>query len=231
MITIQFLKKILTILIAGIFPIISACSYHPIKPNPAFSSVRPPVTLPPPVANGAIYKSQTSLSMFETAKAKRVGDILTIVFDESHAATKSSKTEDARDTSLTTDIPNVLGNTISQKLLDKVAIGVESSSDFSSAGKSEQNNSLTGSLTVSVIEVLANNNLVVRGEKLLTLNQGDEYVQLSGVIRSMDIGADNKVVSSKVANARIIYSGQGTTHESNKPGWATRFFMGGLWPF
>jgi len=82
-----------------------------------------------------------------------------------------------------------------------------------------------------VIEVLPNGNLVIRGEKQLTLNQGDEYVQLSGIIRSIDLGPDNKIVSSKVANARITYSGQGLTHDSNKGGWGTRFFLSDKWPF
>ena len=218
MLTIYKLKILLIVMIISFF---SACSHQEIRQNPAYSSVRPPVILAPPSVDGAIFKSETNLAMFETVKAKRVGDILTIVFDESHSAKKESKTEEGKNSKLAMDAATILG-----KVVPKLAFDVGSSNDYSSNGKSEQKNSLTGSLTVSVVEILANNNLVVRGEKLLTLNQGDEYVQLSGVIRRRDIGADNKILSSKMANAQITYSGKGLTHDSNKAGWATRFFLG-----
>ncbi|MBF0264033.1 MAG: flagellar basal body L-ring protein FlgH [Gammaproteobacteria bacterium] len=227
-----FIIRLVKIIILGfILASFTGCAYQGIRPNPEFATVRPPIKFNPPKPNGAIFQSESNVSMFETAKAKRIGDILTVVFDENHAAKKESKTEDNKDTSLEAGIPNVLGNVVSSKYLNKLELGVESAAAFASNGKSEQKNSLTGSITVTIVEVLPNNNLVVRGEKLLTLNQGDEYVQLSGIIRSIDVGTDNKVVSSKMANAKIIYSGQGPTHDSNKAGWATRFFMGELWPF
>jgi len=219
------------LLIAFVLIIHTGCAYQGVKPNPEFATVRPPSKLNPPKPNGAIFQSETNISMFETAKAKRVGDILTVVFDENHAAKKESKTEDSKDTSLEAGIDNLLGNVTSQKYLDKLGIGVESAASFAGTGKSEQKNSLTGSITVTIVEVLPNNNLVVRGEKLLTLSQGDEYVQLSGIVRSIDVGPDNQIVSSKMANAKIIYSGDGPTHDVNKAGWATRLFMGKLWPF
>jgi len=168
---------------------------------------------------------------------KIMGDILTVVFDENHEAKKETKTEDSRSGNAELLNPTIFGNVANALTgaqpgwLKALNMSVSSSSDMSASGKSEQKDSLSGSITVTVVDVLANNNLVIRGEKLLTLNQGDEYIQLSGIIRSMDIGADNQVVSTKIANARITYSGQGLTHDSSKGGWANRFFLGDKWPF
>jgi len=215
----------------------SGCAYQHRKPSPEFAPVRPHKQLQPITENGAIFKNTTSRSFFETDKAKRVGDILTIVFDEKHVAKKETKTDDSRSTNLKLENPTIFGKIADTTTgaqpgwLKALNMAVSSSNALTAGGKSEQKDSLTGSLSVSVVEVLANGYLVIRGEKLLTLNQGDEYIQLSGIIRSIDLGPDNKVASSKVANAKITYSGQGLTHDSNKGGWATRFFLSDKWPF
>ena len=120
---------------------------------------------------------------------------------------------------------------LTNELLQALNASIASNEDFKSKGKSEQKNSLTGNIGVTVTEVLANGNLIVQGEKLVTINQGDEYIQLSGTVRSRDVGLDNKISSSKVANAQIVYSGVGLTHDSNSGGWGTRFFMSDVWPF
>ena len=92
-------------------------------------------------------------------------------------------------------------------------------------------NSLTGNISVTIHEVLANGVLIVKGEKWLTLNQGDEYIRVSGMIRPQDISADNTVNSTQIADARISYSGTGAVHDSNTMGWLSQFFIGQLWPF
>ncbi|MFK5892612.1 MAG: flagellar basal body L-ring protein FlgH [Pseudomonadota bacterium] len=215
----------------------SGCAYQHRKPSPEFAPVRPATIMSPVTENGSIYQTSTSISLFETNKARRVGDILTVVFDEKHVAKKETKTEDNKSGSISLANPTIFGQVadattgVQPGWLKALNMSVSSTNDFKSKGKSEQKNSLTGSLSVSVVEVLANGNLVIRGEKLLTLNQGDEYVQLSGIIRTFDLGPDNKVASSKVANAKIVYSGQGMTHDSNKGGWGTRFFLSDKWPF
>ncbi|MFK5984585.1 MAG: flagellar basal body L-ring protein FlgH [Pseudomonadota bacterium] len=210
----------------------SGCAYQHRKPSPEFAPVRPPIKIAPVTENGAIYQKVNSISLFESNRARRVGDILTVVFDEKHVAKKETKTEDNKSGSIGLSAPTVFGKTgDSLGALDVLNNSIASTNDFKSKGKSEQKNSLTGSISVSVVEVLPNGNLVIRGEKLLTLNQGDEYVQLSGIIRSLDLGADNMVISSKIANAKIVYSGQGMTHDSNQGGWGTRFFLSDKWPF
>jgi flagellar L-ring protein precursor FlgH len=90
---------------------------------------------------------------------------------------------------------------------------------------------LTGDITVTIAQVLANGNLVVRGEKWLTLNQGEEFIQISGIVRPADISPDNSVPSLRLADARITYSGKGQVANSNRPGWLNRFFSSVVWPF
>jgi flagellar L-ring protein precursor FlgH len=227
-------KLFLLIVIMSLF---SGCAYQHRKPSPEYAPVRPQKQLQPITENGSIFQNSTSKSFFETNKAKRVGDILIIIFDEKHVAKKETKTDDGRSTNLKLENPTIFGKVADATTgaqpgwLKALNLSLSSSNALTAGGKSEQKDSLTGSLSVSVVEVLANGNLVIRGEKLLTLNQGDEYVQISGIIRSSDLGPDNKVASSKVANARITYSGQGLTHDSNKGGWATRFFLSDKWPF
>jgi flagellar L-ring protein precursor FlgH len=106
-----------------------------------------------------------------------------------------------------------------------------STTAFAGEGTSDMSNSLSGSITVSVHEVLPNGVLLVRGEKWLTLNQGDEYIRLSGLVRPQDIGADNTLSSNKLADARIAYSGTGSVTDTNVMGWVSKFFISALMPF
>ncbi len=108
---------------------------------------------------------------------------------------------------------------------------LQSEHEFDGAGESSQSNSLTGSVTVSVVEVLANGNLVVQGEKWININQGEEYIRLRGIVRPSDISTDNTIASTRVANAQIQYSGDGVLNETNSMGWLARFFNGPWMPF
>ena len=103
--------------------------------------------------------------------------------------------------------------------------------DFTGSGDSEQSNSLRGEIAVTVVDILPNGNLVVRGEKIIGLNQGSEFIRLSGMVRPQDISSDNIVMSRKIANARIFYGGGGVVAESNSRGWLSRFFDSPLFPF
>src|SRR5690606_34511665 len=101
---------------------------------------------------------------------------------------------------------------------------------FSGTGSSAQSNQLSGSVTVTVVQRLANGNLVVRGDKLIRLNQSDEIVQIMGIVRAADIGPDNTISSSRVADVRIAYGGRGAVAKSNVMGWLSRFFQSPLFP-
>jgi flagellar L-ring protein precursor FlgH len=108
---------------------------------------------------------------------------------------------------------------------------LSASNDYSGKADSKQSNSLNGSITVTVADVLPNGNLVIRGEKRLNLNQGNEYIKISGMVRPVDIATDNSVLSTKIADATIVYSGDGANADSNKVGWLGRFFMSAAFPF
>lgn len=234
--------------ISLILTLLSGCAAQRLDHDPKYAPVRPPAVITQPQNTGSIYLTSNNINLFETVKAHRVGDILTVVFDEKTTGKKETKTEDKKGMSVGLSNPTVFGKAVTtdattgnanadtglglaNELLQALNMSVASNNDFKSKGKSEQKNSLTGNIGVTVTEVLANGNLIVQGEKLVTINQGDEYIQLSGIIRGRDVGLDNKISSSKVANAQIVYSGVGLTHDSNSGGWGTRFFLSDVWPF
>lgn len=183
----------------------------------------------PPATSGAIYQPARGLSLFEDVKARRVGDTLTIRLAERTQASKSASSDASKESSVDTGVPVIGGKGITRNGKDLLNNEWETEQDFSGKGSSSQSNSLSGNITVTVAEVYPNGNLLVRGEKWLTLNQGEEFVQISGIVRPVDIASDNSVDSYKVADARITYSGQGTLADANRPGILTRFFIK-LWP-
>ncbi|MFW6342307.1 MAG: flagellar basal body L-ring protein FlgH, partial [Halothiobacillaceae bacterium] len=102
---------------------------------------------------------------------------------------------------------------------------------FDGSGNASQENSLDGQITVTVARVLPNGNLIVRGEKFLGINQGTEFVRVSGIVRPQDIGSDNTIDSTRIADARISYGGQGIINDANNMGWLARFFNSPIFPF
>ncbi len=206
--------------------------FHPATP-PDYTFVEP--------THGGIYQTGQEVRLFEDVKARRVGDLITILLAENTSATKSAKTTTDRATSIDVKSPTILGaiptfNAPGILPLDSnrnntLATTLGSSNTFEGEGDSNQSNSLSGSITVTVADVLPNGNLIVRGEKWLTLNQGEEYIQISGIVRPQDVRTDNTVLSTLVADARIAYSGTGMLANANKPGWLAKFFNSPLWPF
>ena len=120
--------------------------------------------------------------------------------------------------------PLLFGHSITTKGVPVLDTTLTGSNTFDGEGSSSQGNSLVGSLTVTVTDVQANGNLVVQGDKSLKLNQGDEFIHISGVIRPADIATNNTVTSDKLADAHISYSGKGIIDNSNRMGWLSRFF-------
>ena len=184
----------------------------------------PPVEIqaPPPTA-GAIYRPGLDVRFFEDLRARRVGDILTIRLSESTSASKSSSTTTSKSGEADIATPNILGQAVTRDGNPILSATISSEADFAGEGSSAQSNSLAGDITVTVVDRLANGNLVIRGEKWVTLNQGDEFIRLSGIVRPVDIGADNSVDSSRVADARITYSSKGVLEAANRMGLLQRF--------
>jgi len=173
---------------------------------------------------GAIYAAGPGLNLYGDRRARDVGDLLTITLIENTTATTTASTAISKKSDIEMGTPTLFGAPVTLGGKDILGASAASDRDFSGKGNSAQSNRLQGSLTVTVIQRLPNGNLVVQGQKNLRLNQGDELVQIQGIVRSADIGADNTIPSSKVADARIAYGGRGAVAQSNAMGWLGRFF-------
>lgn len=237
----MLIKFIKAWLVLGTALVGSGCvhQYFPTPDDPRFAPVIPDIANEPKSEGGSAYVDGYGLSLYQDEKAHRVGDIITVKLEEQTKASKDAKTDYEKSNTVNLAEPTILGNKLKTKIpgiLSKsqntltLNNAVSSSSKFKGKGDSGQNNSLTGDITVTIAQVLPNRNLVIRGEKWLTLNQGAEYIRLTGIVRPQDIGPNNEVVSTRIANARITYSGTGPIADANKSGWLTRFFNSPIWP-
>ncbi|HTV50777.1 MAG TPA: flagellar basal body L-ring protein FlgH [Steroidobacteraceae bacterium] len=181
--------------------------------------------LPPPT-EGAIYQAGREIVYAENPIAHHVGDVVVIVLNEATAAQKSATTSTSKQT--TDSIPglNFLGKTATN-----LGASLNDQTKFAGDGASAQSNSLTGYLTVTVLKVLPNGNLFVSGEKEIGLNQGKEFIKVTGIIRPIDLASDDSIPSYRVANAQITYSGKGAVNDVNAQGWLSRFFNSPWFPF
>lgn len=197
--------------------------------TPGTSVHQPMSTRPAPLAvntqaNGSIYQASTArLALFEDRRARFVGDVLTVVLEEKTTASKGSTSNADRKGSVKIGIPTA--TKLPGAGLEGANLSASSDSSFEGGGKSASNNAFTGNISVTVIEVYPNGNLLVSGEKQVTINQGTEYIRFSGVVNPLNVGAANTVSSTRVADARIEYKGRGYLDESQTMGWLQRFFM------
>jgi flagellar L-ring protein precursor FlgH len=205
-----------------------AMTPKPPKPDDQLSWATQPE---PPPTNGAIYQVGREVALFENPVARHIGDTVTITLNESTAAKKSATTNTAKSTNQTLPGISVLGKAVTIKGNPITSASIDDSSKFAGEGDSAQSNSLTGFITCTVTRVLPNGNLYIRGEKWIGINQGSEYVRLSGVVRPIDIAPDNSVPSLKVGAANISYGGKGALADANNQGWLSRFFNSPWTPF
>ena len=223
--------------------LITGCVQPSPKPNdPYYAPVLPRTPLPAAQNNGAIYQAGFETNLYDDRKAYRVGDIITITLNERTQASKNANSQLQKDSTANIGLTSLFGGGVSVNNpngglnpLDAARLSLDAeynaSRDTKGDAKAGQSNSLSGSVTVTVSEVLPNGILAVRGEKWLTLNTGDELVRIAGLVRADDIGTDNTVPSTRVADARITYSGTGAFADASQPGWFDRFFMSPLFPF
>jgi flagellar L-ring protein FlgH len=193
-------------------------------------------TMPEPVptaaqANGAIYQAGHDIALFENSVARRVGDTLTVRLNERTNASKSSTTSTSKSTNVEMASPTIAGRPVTAHGTDILSASVANSSDFDGEGTSAQSNRLEGDITVTVAQRLSNGNLIVRGQKWITINQGQEFVRIQGIVRPIDIDPDNSISSLKVADAMIAYGGKGAIANANSPGLLARFFNLPFLPF
>ncbi len=185
----------------------------------------------PKPSNGAIYQSNRELALFENPIAHHVGDIVTNVLNEQTAAQKSSSTNTNKATAVTLPGMTLLGKALTIHGAPIMSNNIADTTKFAGEGDSAQSNSLQGYITVTVQKVLPNGNLFVKGEKWIGINQGSEYVRMTGIIRPIDLASDNSIGSSQVAAAKISYGGKGALADANAQGWLSRFFNSPWTPF
>jgi len=202
-----------------------------VRPYPAMAPIQP--IMPPQAAPtaGAIYAAGPTLQLYSDRRARDVGDLLTITLLENTTATTSANTATNKESNLSIGTPSIFGAPVTLGGRDVLSATAAGKRDFTGKGNSAQSNRLQGSVTVTVVQRLPNGNLVVQGQKNLRLNQGDELVQVQGIVRPADIAQDNSIPSSRVAEARIVYGGRGPVAQSNAMGWLSRFFNSALAPF
>jgi flagellar L-ring protein precursor FlgH len=199
------------------------------KHSEGFTPVYPMAQEKAAQATGAIYNGRASENFFGRGRSFQVGDVITVILDESTKAGRSQVGSLSR--ASTNDVlkgnnaviaaagnflggASTLGSTVTNK----------------GTGTADQSATLTGSVAVSVIEIMANGNLVLRGEKQVALTEGSEVIQVAGVVRAEDIAPNNTVASRRLANAQIAYRGTGDLAATSRAGWGTSALLK-LWPF
>lgn len=207
-----------------------ACSMTPEK-DIDFTPAEPQSVIQDDEINGAIYQATTNRFFFEDIRARRVGDVINVILDEQTDATKSASTNAAKGSTVGFPSPTLFGGKVTLRGRDILSNEISASSDFAGSADSKQSNRLNGSIAVVVDKVLTNGNLWIRGQKKLTLNQGSEVVQVTGLIRPVDITPENTIQSSQIADASITYGGRGILADSNRAGWMTRLLTSPIWPF
>jgi len=218
------MKHVLLALSALALSAWSVLPREPLAHSEGFRPVYPVVQAQPQMATGAIYNGAQSESFFGRGRAFQIGDVITVILDES---TQAGRTQSGvvKRTSSNDVVPaamgggllpaaNLLGGTIKNE----------------GSGTADQTATLKGSVAVSVIDVMSNGNLVLRGEKQLALTEGAEIIQVAGVVRPDDIAPNNTVASRRLANAQITYRGTGDMAAASRAGWGTSGLLK-LWPF
>ncbi len=199
----------------------SAAAYAA-KPAPGYEAALPDA-LPaaPAMATGGIFNVNAGYAPLHTGnRASRVGDPLTILLVENTRSTKAAGSQTGRDGGFALKPPKSgpFG------FLDPNALNASGDSSFKGQGTASQSNTFSSQLGVTIAEVRPNGTALVKGEKRLMLSQGEEWVQFSGIVRISDIDEDNRIVSSRVADARVNYAGKGSIQRAGREGWLLRFF-------
>ena len=228
------MNTVAKIIIAGLLlGLLNACSTTRIEvlPDPQYAPVDMKSAQFQPANNGSIFQVGRSVRLFEDNKAFRIGDLLSVTLSESTNASKSAATTTVKDDEIDLGVTALLGTVPTHKGDPFFNNTLSSERDFSGSGDSAQSNSLNGEIAVMVTDILPNGTLVVRGEKIIGLNQGSEFIRLSGLVRPQDVSSGNIVLSRKLANARIYYGGGGVIAEANTKGWLSRLFDSPMFPF
>ena len=215
--------------------LLAGCNSAP-KRDPEYAAV-PPAQIPsPPQGNGSIYQAGFERSWFENVRARRIGDILLVnlVEDTEASQTNEGSVDKSNNTSIIS--PTFFGQGVSfnnpfSSNPYNLGQSLQSDTAFAGDGENTQNNEFSGSISVTVTDVLSNGYLAVRGEKRIGMTGGNEYIRVSGIVRPEDIDINNTVESTRIADATLVYVGDGQVADASKMGWLARFFISAVFPF
>jgi len=214
--------------------LLTGCSATPERVQNMSFEPSYPLNIPQQVEtnNGSLYQTG-AMTLFDDSRAHRIGDIITIALTEKFDAKKKDEAKydksNSQDFGVSTPLSvfgrssNIAGGATN------LGIGYGSTGAFAGKADVKQNSSMTGSIAVTVVEVIRNGNLIVRGEKRLTIHDGDELIQFAGIIRPQDIRPDNTIDSTKVADVRLVYKDVGISGDTNRPSALTQW-MTKYWP-
>ncbi|WP_298943333.1 flagellar basal body L-ring protein FlgH [uncultured Psychromonas sp.] len=194
--------------------------YAPIDPSRSPAAVE---------ITGSLFNANQSSDLYSYAPKFKIGDTINVLLQEEVVANKSASTNLSNENSYNLDPIKIPGGNLSVNGND-VELGISQDQGFDGESGSSQSHNIQGRITVSVINVLNNGNLVVRGEKWLVINNGKEYIRLTGIIRPLDVSLDNSIESYQVADSRIEFSATGEHAEVQTRGWLSSLFSGSFWP-
>lgn len=207
--------------------LLTGCAVDALGPqpdDPDFAPALPEEDYTTAVPTGSLFNPYSSNNgLYTDTRAHKVGDLISVVLNERTSASKNAGTNLSKENNMNLGSLSIGGRPVTAGGYD-TSLGLSNASDFAGAADANQSNSLTGNISVSVVKVLANGNLVVRGEKWLMLNNGNEYIRVTGIVRSEDVSSDNTVSSQRIANARIQYGGTGDFANTQERGYLSKFF-------
>ncbi|HRD87519.1 MAG: flagellar basal body L-ring protein FlgH [Candidatus Accumulibacter sp.] len=214
-----------TLLLPAAVLLLAACTTVPPtnvhQPMTARPQPRPEQLAAALASTGSIYQAGASRTLFEDRRARHVGDTITVTITENTSAATKSNNNIAKTGSINASIGpnlNLPGKTLTE-------LKANSSNVASGKGDAAANNVFSGTITVTVVEVLPNGNLLVSGEKQVAIGHGQEYIRLSGIVNPYFVNASNTIASSQIADARIEYKESGAISEAQVIGWLARFFL------
>jgi flagellar L-ring protein precursor FlgH len=207
--------------ILAVSPVLALCACGPERATGFTASLPPP---PSPAASvshdGAIYQAAAGYTpLYNGQRASQVGDLVTVVLVERTQTSKSASAKNQRNGGISLTPPSAGPLSFNPNVLNS-----SGSSSFNGKGDAAQTSTLDGSITVTIAETRPNGTALIRGEKVMQLSQGEEWIQLSGIVRLADIDQDDRIASTRIADARITYSGKGSVQRASREGWLSRFF-------
>lgn len=221
-------RSLSTLTVVAVLMFLQGCQTmsreRPVPNDPAYAPVRAEAMMQRDSHSGSIFQSSRNYNLYGDTVALNVGDVLLVTLQESTTASKTAESSISKENEIGAGDATVLGRAF------RLGTNVGMDRDFQGSAEADQSNRLAGSITVTVTEVLPNGVLHIRGEKWLSLTNGDEYIRLSGLVRPQDINPNNTISSNRIADARIAYGGTGDFDQANQMGWLARFFNSEWWP-